>query len=237
MLTRASSVSQCFYEVIKSLLIAGIMHARLLSGLLVMTKLFAMIKDREATAGLLRGAFPGPLRHPMILEPLRSGQGGPSPQATPVYSTGSSMFLSTTQRKPSDEGRKTGLTKILLLGATVSLSHISPACAQNECFRPTRPNVSTYVSNGETADLQIAFEAYFKETTEYLNCSNAVSTEVMKEAQEASQEYRNILQSYKTKPVYTMDEANKDEDEDFNNKYDPYSKDDGRLFLDPQPTS
>lgn len=93
------------------------------------------------------------------------------------------------------------------------------------------------MSNGETADLQIAFEAYFKETTEYLNCSNAVSTEVMKEAQEASQEYRNILQSYKTKPVYTMDEANKDEDEDFNNKYDPYSKDDGRLFLDPQPTS
>lgn len=73
----------------------------------------------------------------------------------------------------------------------------SGATAQEACIEPFRPDIHYLADGGSDAqDMRSAYQVYFSEVEDYLNCLNHSSARIRQEATAAAQDYNRVLDQY-----------------------------------------
>lgn len=73
--------------------------------------------------------------------------------------------------------------------------------AQEACVEPVRPDAGYLTDAGyEALEIREAYQGYFSEIEEYLNCLNRSSARIRQEATAAAQDYDRVLDQYPAQP-------------------------------------
>ena len=79
----------------------------------------------------------------------------------------------------------------------IAILATSKGMAQEVCVEPVRPDAEYLADAGDSAEeIRSAYQGYFSEVEDYLNCLNQASARIRQEATAAAQDYDRVLDRY-----------------------------------------
>lgn len=87
------------------------------------------------------------------------------------------------------------------LTLVIAMLAASNSAAQDACIEPVRPDAGHLADAGYGAgEIRSAYQGYFSDVEDYLNCLNQASARIRQEATAAAQDYNRVLDQYPIEP-------------------------------------